>query len=215
MRGARAGGEWLDCVVMAGGKGSRLGMGEKPMVRLYGKTLIDYVVSAVRPSVERIIVATTRVTPETRRWSLEMGLEVVDTSGSGYIPDMVEAVERVGISGPVMVIMADLPLITEEIVREVIDAYKSRPEPALSVHTLLSLHRSLGRRPDVIFNYMGELIVPAGVNILTGSRISDEQEDFHLIMNRIELAININTPDDLRICERIIKRRMESQGDMD
>ncbi|MEN3037489.1 MAG: NTP transferase domain-containing protein, partial [Candidatus Methanosuratincola petrocarbonis] len=83
---------------MAGGKGSRLGMGEKPMVRLYGKTLIDYVVSAVRPSVERIIVATTRVTPETRRWSLEMGLEVVDTSGSGYIPDMVEAVERVGIS---------------------------------------------------------------------------------------------------------------------
>ncbi|MBC7080365.1 MAG: NTP transferase domain-containing protein [Methanothrix sp.] len=200
---------------MAGGKGSRLGMGEKPMVRLYGKTLIDYVVSAVRPSVERIIVATTRVTPETRRWSLEMGLEVVDTSGSGYIPDMVEAVERVGISGPVMVIMADLPLITEEIVREVIDAYKSRPEPALSVHTLLSLHRSLGRRPDVIFNYMGELIVPAGVNILTGSRISDEQEDFHLIMNRIELAININTPDDLRICERIIKRRMESQGDMD
>jgi adenosylcobinamide-phosphate guanylyltransferase len=146
---------------------------------------------------------------------LGKNLEVVDTSGSGYIPDMVEAVERAGISGPVMVIMADLPLITEEIVREVIDAYKSRPEPALSVHTLLSLHRSLGRRPDVIFNYMGELIVPAGVNILTGSRISDEQEDFHLIMNRIELAININTPDDLRICERIIKRRMESQGDMD
>lgn len=200
---------------MAGGKGSRLGMGEKPMVRLYKKPLIDYVVSAVRPSVERIIVATTRATPETRRWSLGKNLEVVDTSGSGYIPDMVEAVERVGISGPVMVIMADLPLITEEIVREVIDAYKSRPEPALSVHTLLSLHRSLGRRPDVIFNYMGELIVPAGVNILTGSRISDEQEDFHLIMNRIELAININTPDDLRICERIIKRRMESQGDMD
>lgn len=201
--------------MMAGGKGSRLGMGEKPMVRLYKKPLIDYVVSALRPSTERIIVATTRATPETRRWSLGKNLEVVDTSGSGYIPDMVEAVERAGISGPVMVIMADLPLITEEIVREVIDAYKSRPEPALSVHTLLSLHRSLGRRPDVIFNYMGELIVPAGVNILTGSRISDEQEDFHLIMNRIELAININTPDDLRICERIIKRRMESQGDMD
>lgn len=200
---------------MAGGKGSRLGMGEKPMVRLFGKPLIDYVVSAIRPSVERIIVATTRATPETRRWSLGKSLEVVDTSGSGYIPDMVEAVAGSGISGPVMVIMADLPLITGEIIREVIDVYKSRPEPALSVHTPLNLHSSLGRRPDVIFNYMGQLVVPAGVNILTGSRISEEQEDFHLVMNRIELAININTPEDLRICESIIKRRMESQGDMD
>lgn len=199
---------------MAGGKGSRLGMGEKPMVQLCGKPLIEYVISALRPSIERIIVATTSATPGTRIWSQEMGLKVVDTSGSGYIPDMVEAVERSGISGPVMVIMADLPLITEEIIKEVIGVYKTRPEPALSVHTPLSLHRSLGRRPDVIFNYMGELIVPAGVNILTGSRISEEQEDFHLIMNRIELAININTPEDLRICERIIRRRMESQGDM-
>ncbi|MCQ8903637.1 MAG: NTP transferase domain-containing protein [Methanothrix sp.] len=200
---------------MAGGRGTRLGMGEKPMVRLFGKPLIDYVVSAIRPSIARIIVATSSATPETRRWSLEKNLEVVDTSGSGYIPDMIEAVEKSEISGPVMVVMADLPLIREEIIREVIDAYSSRPEPALSVHTPLSLHRSLGRRPDVIFNYLGQLIVPAGVNILTGSKISEEQEDFHLIMNRIELAININTPEDLRICESIIKRRMESQGDMD
>lgn len=192
---------------MAGGRGSRLGMGEKPMVRLYGKPLIDYVVAALSPSIDRIIVATSSATLETRRWSLEMGLEAVDTSGSGYIPDMVEAVERAGISGPVMVIMADLPLITEDIVREVIEVYTSRPEPALSVHTPLEIHRSLGRRPDVIFNYMGQLIVPAGVNILSGSRIYEEQEDFHLIMNRIELAININTPEDLRICESIIKRR--------
>jgi len=201
--------------VMAGGRGSRLGMGEKPMVQLSGKPLIYYVVSAIKPSIERIIVATTSATPETRRWSLGRNLEVVDTSGSGYIPDMVEAVERSEISGPVMVVMADLPLITEEIIREVIDVYRSRPEPALSVHTPLSLHRSLGRRPDVIFNYMGELIVPAGVNVLTGSKISEEQEDFHLIMNRIELAININTPEDLRICESIIGRRKEPQGDMD
>lgn len=197
---------------MAGGRGSRLGMGEKPMVPLFGKPLIDYVVSALRPSVERIIVTTTSATPETRAWSLGKNLEVVNTSGSGYIPDMIEAVERSGISGPVMMIMADLPLITEEIIRVVIEVYKSRPEPALSVHTPLSLHRSLGRRPDVIFNYTGQLIVPAGVNILTGSRISEEQEDFHLIMNMIELAININTPEDLRICESIIKRRMESAG---
>ncbi|MDH7596256.1 MAG: NTP transferase domain-containing protein [Methanothrix sp.] len=200
---------------MAGGRGTRLGMGEKPMVRLFGKPLIDYVVSAIKPLIRRMIVATTSATPETRIWSLGKDLEVTETSGSGYIPDMIEAVERSGIYGPVMVIMADLPLITEEIIREVIDVYRSRPEPALSVHTPLSLHRSLGRRPDVIFNYWGELIVPAGVNILRGSNISEEQEDFHLIMNRIELAININTPEDLRICESIIRRRMVSQGDMD
>ncbi len=199
---------------MAGGKGSRLGMGEKPMVKLFERPLIDYVVRALIPLSERIIIATSSNTPLTRRWAASMGLEVVNTSGSGYIHDMVEAVEISGISEPVMVIMADIPLLSSDIIVEVLETYSSRPEPALSVHTPLSIHRSLGRRPDVIFNYKGQFVVPAGVNILLGSRVAEEQEDYHLIMNRIELAININTAEDLRICEEIIKRRMSQQGDL-
>ena len=38
----------MDAIVMAGGFGQRLGMGEKPCVELLGKPLIAYVIDTLR-----------------------------------------------------------------------------------------------------------------------------------------------------------------------
>jgi len=191
---------------MAGGKGTRLNMGEKPMAKLFGRTLLDYVVSALAESnVDEIFVAVTQSVPATRSWAVSRDLPVIDTPGQGFISDMVTAVKKAGIEKPVMIIMADLPLVTSEIIEEVAKIYETRDEPALSVHTPLRLHSRLGRRPDSLFNYHGQLIVPSGVNILDGADIEREQEDYHLIIERIELAVNVNTADDLRLCESILQ----------
>lgn len=194
---------------MAGGRGSRLRMGEKPLVKLFGRPLIDYVVGALLDSsADKIFVAVTENVPETRKWALERGLGVVDTKGKGFVADMVEAVEEAEVKEPILIIMADLPLITPDLIDEIIETYQERPEPALSTHTPLNLHSRLGRRPDSLFNYRGQLIVPSGINILDGGDIRKEQEDYHLIMERIELAVNVNLVEDLKLCESII------QGDL-
>jgi adenosylcobinamide-phosphate guanylyltransferase len=194
---------------MAGGKGSRLGMGEKPLVKLFGRPLIDYVVSALLDSsADRIHVAVTENVPMTRKWALEKELTVVDTSGKGFVADMVDAVEMAGVAEPILIVMADLPLVTPDLIDEIMETYEKRPEPALSTHTPLDLHRRLGRRPDSLFNYRSQLIVPSGINILDGANIREEQEDYHLIMKRIELAVNVNVVEDLKLCESII------QGDL-
>lgn len=204
------GGYILDAVVMAGGLGTRLKMGEKPMVRLLGQHLIDWVVSALQDSsVERIFVAATSSVPETIKWAEEAGVEVVEAPGEGYVPDMVYAVERAGIDEPVMIVMADLPLLRGDIIDEIIEAYEKVHEPALSVHTPLDIYRRIGGRPDALFNYRGRFIVPSGVNVLLGSRIRFEQEDYHLILDRIELAANVNSPRDLEICESILRGELK------
>jgi len=191
---------------MAGGRGSRLRMGEKPLVNLFGRPLIDYVVLALEESlVDRIFVSTTENVPSTRKWAEERDLYVLETGSYGYVPDMIEAVVKSGVKEPIMVIMADLPLVTPEIIDQIIEVYEKRPEPALSTHTFLSLHSRLGRRPDSLFNYGGQLIVPAGINVLKGSEIEKEQEDFHLILERMELAVNVNVPEDLMLCEKIMQ----------
>ena len=123
----------------------------------------------------------------------------------GFVPDMISAVNEAMVTDPIMVIMADLPLITSELIDTIIEVYEERPEPALSTHTPLDLHRRLGRRPDSLFNYRGQLIVPSGINVLDGGEIEREQEDYHLIMERIELAVNVNVAEDLRLCERILQ----------
>lgn len=191
---------------MAGGRGSRLNMGEKPLVTLFGRPLIDYVALALEDSgVDRIFVATTDNVPRTQKWATERGLGVMETGGYGYVADMIEAVKKAEVTDPIMIIMADLPLVTSDLIDEIIEVYEERPEPALSTHTPLDLHRRLGRRPDSLFNYMGQLIVPAGINVLDGVDIEKEQEDFHLILERIELAVNVNVAGDLMLCEKIMQ----------
>lgn len=196
----------MDALVMAGGRGSRLKMGEKPLVSLFGRPLIDYVVLALEESlVDRIFISTTENVPSTRKWAEDRDLYVLETGSYGYVPDMIEAVVKSGVKEPIMVIMADLPLVTPEIIDQIIEVYKERREPALSTHTPLSLHSRLGRRPDSLFNYRGQLIVPAGINVLKGAEIEKEQEDFHLILERMELAVNVNVPEDLMLCEKIMQ----------
>ncbi|HPT19781.1 MAG TPA: NTP transferase domain-containing protein [Methanothrix sp.] len=191
---------------MAGGRGSRLKMGEKPMVRLFGRPLIDYVTLALEESsVDRIFLAATENSPQTRQWAMERGLDVVDTGGFGYVADMIEAVKSARVKEPILIIMADLPLVTADIIDGIIGTYEERPEPALSTHTPLNLHSRLGRRPDSLFNYRGRLIVPAGINVLEGSDIEKEQEDYHLILERMELAVNVNVAEDLKLCEKMMQ----------
>jgi adenosylcobinamide-phosphate guanylyltransferase len=192
--------------VMAGGRGSRLKMGEKPLVKLFGRPLIDYVVLALEESlVDRIFVSTTENVPSTRKWAQERDLYVLETGSYGYVADMIEAVKKADVRDPIMVIMADLPLVTSELIDQIMEVYQERPEPALSTHTPLSLHSRMGRRPDSLFNYRGQLIVPAGINVLRGAEIEKEQEDFHLILERMELAVNVNVPEDLMLCEKIMQ----------
>ena len=191
---------------MAGGLGTRLGMGEKPMVTLLGRPLLEYVVRALLDSViDKIFVATTSNVPGTSAWAKDRGLRVIETQGLGYVTDMISAVLALGIEKPLLFVMADLPLLTGQLINEILDVYENRPEPALSVHTPLSIHRMLGRKPPSLFNYEGQLIVPAGVNILDGAIIQFEQEDYHLILDRVELAVNVNAPEDLVLCETLVK----------
>jgi len=176
------------------------------MVTIFGRKLIEYVALALEESsVENIYVATTENVPLTRAWALDWNLSVVDTPGMGFVPDMISAVKGAMVTDPIMIIMADLPLITSELIDTIIEVYEDRPEPALSTHTPLDLHSRLGRRPDSLFNYRGQLIVPSGINVLDGGEIEREQEDYHLIMERIELAVNVNEAEDLRLCERILQ----------
>ncbi len=176
------------------------------MVRLFGRPLIDYVALALEESsVDRIFVAATDNVPQTRLWAEQRGLFVVNTGGFGYVADMMEAVKSARVTNPILIIMADLPLIRADIIDEIIDTYEGRPEPALSTHTPLKLHSLLGRRPDSLFNYRGSLIVPAGINVLEGADIEKEQEDYHLILERMELAVNVNVAEDLKLCEKIMQ----------
>lgn len=202
----------MDAVVMAGGKGKRLGLEEKPLSLILGKPMISYVLDALLGSmnIDRIFVATSSRVEKTNIWLLDFmnchsNVGIIRTKGDGFVNDMASAVEEAGITGSVLITMADLPLITSVLIDRIIKNYQRLNTPALSVHMGLDTFTRLGLRPDTVFHKNGGFIVPCGINILDAGRIREEQEDHNLILDDEELALNVNTLDDLAVCERYLE----------
>ncbi|MGB8217105.1 MAG: NTP transferase domain-containing protein [Candidatus Methanoperedens sp.] len=202
----------MDAIVMAGGMGKRLGKDEKPLTPLFYKPLIHYVLDALLGSqnIDRIFVATSPRVNRTIDWICDFKKEhemvgIIETEGVGFVHDMVMAVEKAGIKGPVLIMMADLPLVTSGLIDRIIEKYNEAGTPALSVHMNLEVFNKLGLRPDTVFHKNSSFIVPCGINILDAGRIHEEQEDYNLILDDEELALNVNTLADLGVCERFLK----------
>ncbi len=201
----------MDAVVMAGGMGKRLGKGEKPLILLSGKPMISYVLSALLGSknIQRIFVATSPKVKKTQKWLKKEhnNIEIIQTPGNGFVNDMVFAVEKAGIKEHVFIITADLPLVTSGLIDRIIEKYYEMKTPALSVHIRLELCTKLGVRPDTVFHKNNGFIVPCGINILEVNKIREEQEDYNLILDEEELVLNVNTQEDIAICERYLEKR--------
>ncbi len=202
----------MDAVMMAGGMGKRLGLEEKPLTMIQDRPMISYVLEALLGSknIGRIFVATSPRVEKTELWLLDFvknhrNVRIIRTKGDGFVNDMASAVEEAGITGSVLITMADLPLITSTLIDRIINKYQDINTPALSVHMGLDAFTKLGLRPDTVFHKNGGFIVPCGINILDAQRIREEQEDYNFILDDEELALNVNTVDDLAVCKRYLE----------
>src|SRR5208337_3245954 len=120
---------------MAGGKATRMASEfEKPLVEVGGKPMLLLVVEALKKSknIDRIVVAISPNTPKTGLVAREIGVEVMETRGLGYEEDMKFAIKQRKLRD-VMVVSADLPLLTPLLVDRAIECYRTEMKPALSV----------------------------------------------------------------------------------
>ncbi|MCX9084666.1 MAG: NTP transferase domain-containing protein [Candidatus Methanoperedens sp.] len=209
----------MDALVMAGGMGKRLGKDEKPLTLLFGKPLIHYVLDALLCSrnIGRIFIATSPRVNKTNEWLFDFKkkndkIAIIHTDGEGFVHDMIGAIMEAGITGSVFIMMADLPLVTTDLIDRIIEKYTRVNTPALSVHMKLDVFTKLGLRPDTVFHKNDDFIVPCGINILDAGMIEKEQEDFNLILDEEELALNVNAPGDLEVCEKYLNGLLKSRN---
>ena len=184
------------CLVMAGGKGSRMHQNvEKPLIKIAGKPMVQYVIEAVQHSrsIDRVFVTTSKHTPETAATLRSIGFNVIETSGDDYVDDTKLAVKSLGLK-KTLVISADLPLITAKTIDEVIRRYEISGKPALAV-AIPRLSEST--KQGLVF---------AGVNVLDGERVNEKTLDEEImIVGRVEVMLNVNTPEDLELVRAIIQ----------
>ena len=165
-------------IVMCGGKGSRLGYAEKPMINVGGKRLIDFTIKELEYAGVDAIFVTSPFTPFTEKYLLETGFEVFRGGGEGYMEDLFLTIEKNGIVFPVLTMNSDLYIIREGILTEFVKAYMRSSFPALSC----------------IFKN-GKAV---GINAFDPLLGKQEEEKFIIDEGDV---INIDTFDDLRRAE--------------
>ena len=187
-------------LIMAGGRASRLGMGEKALTRIHDKPLLSFVLNAVEMAELEPVVIVSPLTPYTTNYCRMHDIPWICTDGKGYVQDICQAVGELSISGPFLTICADLPGITADHIRNIIGQFHESGRPACSVWAPDPKKTSSDTFPGI----------PVGMNILTGSMIDREQDEIQIIIPDPLLTLNINTPEDLKTAEIMLKRMKSS-----
>jgi len=195
-------------LVMAGGKGLRLKSEiEKPLYPLKNKPLMQYVLENIKESkfIEKTVVAVSPNAPKTKEFLID-DLDFsnfdssfydsdkkdyyLDTLGEGFVDDLsniLEVFEKRSKEDILIFINADLPLVSGEILDEIVNHYLSQDKPALSTLVPVEIFEDYGLPYSYEFN--GN--VPSGINILRSENVVQEEE--LLIISRYELIFNVNT----------------------
>jgi adenosylcobinamide-phosphate guanylyltransferase len=204
----------ITALVMAGGKGTRMKLAEeKPLIKVCGKPVIEYVLAALKNAkkIDTIIVATSTTTPKTTALMKQLGVQVIQTPGKDYVSDMGYTVQTLKL-GVFLAIAADLPLVKAEMVDAVVERYEQCGKPALTVAVPLEVKAKLGMSIEYSFKTDDNCdVVPVGINVIDGSkRYGDEWLDQDIfILDHEELAVNINTVQELQLAERMLAGQLE------
>lgn len=196
----------MHALIMAGGAGVRINLGEKPLIVIAGRPLISYVVDAFKSAGCHPVVVTSPQTPMTMNWCRAHGIEFVKTDGTGYVDDMISAVHLLEEEKPLFVSVSDIPGITPDIVHTITEMYRSHDKEAASTWvpaTLVNPSKEAMPYREVIH---GVEACPTGVNILRGGRITQPQDELQILLDEPRLALNVNTRADLAKAEAFFKK---------
>jgi adenosylcobinamide-phosphate guanylyltransferase len=201
----------INALIMAGGRGSRMGLPtEKPMLVFRGKPLLDWVVAAVQSAkkVEQFYVITSPNTPKTEEHCRAMGWNYVHTDAKGYHDDLKQAVSQLDWLGPVLTMPSDVPAITGEVLDHVVSEFEVCGKDFLAVFVPIEKRKELGLSISSTDEYKGVWYAVSGVNVINGAKVlgAGKVETAAIITEDTQVVLNVNTTKDFEVAEKLIKK---------
>jgi adenosylcobinamide-phosphate guanylyltransferase len=222
----------INCVLMCGGKGSRLNPNsiakiEKPLLELKNKSLIEYMIEAIQNSKKnfKIYAAVSNNTVKTKEFLRSRYFNVVtlvETTGNGFSIDYLNVLrffkgkenkEKNGtrdfVNKKILFLPADLPLISSKTIDEITDLKQIYPSITIVVDKKIFIQNNF-----VPSSFVTEISKIdhcfTGISLLdfhavAGLEYVDQIREVPIIMNNLELVYNINTIGDLKRAEKFIE----------
>jgi adenosylcobinamide-phosphate guanylyltransferase len=200
-------------VVMCGGRGSRMALSiEKSLLKVRNKTLIEYVLDALIGcgGFETIIVVPSVNTPTTstflytHEYYTSGIIRILESKGENYSLDLSDVLGKIK-PGVVFAVSADLPLLNPAVIQSIISRYLPS-FPCTTVILETRFVKNFDILPSSILSIGSKEYCYSGIVIIDSSkhRSNSKLEEYFLIMNEKEIAINVNTVLELKIAERLL-----------
>jgi len=180
----------MKVLIMAGGRGSRIGDPSKPLIKILGKPMIEYVIDAIN-GLGEVNIATTKDHERIIQWARSNNYTIVLTSGRNYPNDLIEALRLTGT--PTLVLPSDMPLLSKEFITKFLRAVAHIRTPMVTLAAV--------RGCEIEYtgiSYIRDLTMSNGV--IPWSTLTTAWT--------MEL-ININTREDLEEATKLIQRRAQ------
>ncbi|WP_290597631.1 MULTISPECIES: TIGR00454 family protein [unclassified Archaeoglobus] len=178
----------MHALLMCGGRGERLGRGEKPLFEVCGMKLIEH--SIVEFENFDVLAVTSPNTPETERFLMDEGIDFYRASGKGFIEDYREVCVEMSIAEPVFIACADIVYIRNGIAERALESYMTSTKRALRV--------VIGGKS-------------VGLNIIDAFFIDEAQEEEIYNVEENSL-INVNTLKDAERAEKLWTMTRKGKG---
>ena len=185
---------------MAGGKGTRMQIEKEKLLLKYKKPLVLHVVDALKNSncFEKIIAITSPNSPQTQKILTENNVKIIETLGDNFVKDLNHVLKQ--LDDYVFVASGDLPLLDENIVKQIVA--DSNPKKIwTSVVTTKSFQSSLNLEPECLISLNEEEHVHTGISVVNASEIKnfDFIKEDYLIINDKRVCLNVNTKTDFEL----------------
>jgi GTP:adenosylcobinamide-phosphate guanylyltransferase len=196
---------------MCGGRASRMQQQqrgiEKPLIKVDGVAMVERVISALASSnrFDRIIAAVSPNTPKTNEFLKSKGIEIIETAGEGYSQDLSHLLSKLK-PHKVVVVPGDIPLLNSQIVKEILntidDDDRQEQEQAISIILEKGFVEEIGVKPSIV---LMNQYCHSGITIFNSMVVSTEPvKEHYLVMNRKEIALNVNTKEELELAEKLL-----------
>jgi GTP:adenosylcobinamide-phosphate guanylyltransferase len=180
---------------------------EKPLLKVEGIAMVERVISALAGSYrfDRIVAAVSPDTHKTNEFLKSKGIETIETAGEGYSQDLSRLLSKLR-PQKVVAVPGDIPLLNSQIVNEILnfidDDDRQEQEPAISIILEKGFVEEIGVKPSIV---LMNQYCHSGITIFNTMAVGTEPvKERYIVMNRKEIALNVNTKEELELAEKLL-----------
>ena len=187
-------------IVMAGGKGTRMELEQEKLLLKYKKPVILHVIDALDESkcFSKVMAITSPNSPKTKALLTKSNIEIVDSSGTGFVTDLNQVLNS--ISDPVFVTSGDLPFLDGKIIMNIVSLYN--PENIwTSIIVTKEFLDSLNLTSEFMVTFNDQKCFFTGISLINTKKINNLtqiKETFQILDDK-RVAFNLNTKQDYEL----------------